>query len=73
MLVDAPLSMVLVQSALLIGLALSAHVYAVRHISTHDVPAFLQHRIDVSVQLRPLAVAAAVVLAFAGLLLAVAN
>lgn len=69
MLVDAPLSIVLVQSALLIGLALSAHVYAVRHISSHDVPAFLQHRIDVSVQLRPFAMAAAVALALAGLVL----
>lgn len=64
-----PAAVVLLQTSALIGFALCVHVYAVRHLSSNDVPAFLWRRIELTVRLRPAAIVGAVVLATVGLAL----
>jgi hypothetical protein len=59
----------LLQVALVVGVALVGQVVAVRHLPVETIPGCLQSRIALSNRLRPFLIAAAAVMAAAGLVL----
>ena len=58
----------LFQAAVLAG-AVGLHVYAVRHLTVDEIPAFLAGRIAWTVRLRPFVLACAIACAGAGVVL----